>query len=92
MRGESPLLIPVASDEGQIALQAEMSPTEAPKGWQTAEEMALANHVSLDTVRATLREINAQGKLLVRFVMRPSIDGRMTRRPVYARKPDEKAA
>ncbi len=82
----------ITTDEWLAALQEAMRPTEAPEGWKTATELARTMSVSLEKIRATLGELDAQGKLLRRFVMRPSIDGRLTRRPVYSIKPDEKAA
>jgi hypothetical protein len=79
----------IKTDEWEAALIEALSPTEAPEGWKTATEMARTMKVSLRTMCKKLEEYRAKDRLLVQYVMRPAIDGKLTRRPVYAIKPGE---
>lgn len=80
----------ITTDEWLAALREAMTPTEAVAGWKTAAELARAMHVSIRTMCKTLGELKAEGRLQVQYVMRPCIDGKLARHPVYAIRPGER--
>ncbi len=74
----------ITTEEWLSALDEAMRPTEAAEGWKTAGELAAMMNVNVRTINKRLTELHSQGRLLVRHVIRPRIDGQFSSRPVYA--------